>query len=467
MRHHGTERQTYISKLIRECEVLSQKGTVAFHEETVYIEMIDLLEQQGKWQQANKIADVAIAQHPFSTDLYIRKSELLLNHNMISECLVTIDRAEMFIRLNVPLKLLKADILSAMGEHDVALLILSELESEAESEDLSEVYLIEAGIREDLHQYPEMMRALRRCLIANPKNTEGYEKILFFVERKGYNREAIEVYNKLIDLDAYNWRAWRNLGFALRGIHRIDEAIEAFEYAFAIEEKCKIAYMEAAELLFDKGEYMHAVHTYENAIFNTKEDAETMLRMGHCYESMKEYKTATLFYQRALEFDDEVAEVYYRIGECARIQGQLRQAIDAFKTAIRLEYQREEFHAGLADAYFHNDQLADALFSYRKAAYIAPDDVTYWMRYAYFLINIGQEKMALRALDKADEYCGGPEIEYCRIACLYSMGKKEEALYRLGEALRCDYETHKTIFQWRPELAKNPDMQAVIMSFLP
>jgi tetratricopeptide (TPR) repeat protein len=467
MRHHNTERHSYLSKLIKECEVLSQKGTVAFHEETVYLEMIDLLEQQGKWQQANKIADVAISQHPLSTELYIRKSELLLNHNMINECLVTIDKAEMFMPLNFQLRLLKADILSSLGDHDEALLILTDLERETESEDLSEVYLMEASIREDLRQYPEMMRALRRCLIANPKNTEGYEKTLFLVERRGFHKQAIELYDKLIDLDAYNWRAWRNLGFALRGNDQINEAIEAFEYTFAIEEKCKIAYMEAAEMLFDKGEFMRAVYTYENAIFNTKEDSETMMKLGHCYEKLKEPKTALLFYQRALEFDDEVADVYFRIGECARSQGQLRQAIDAFKTAIRLEYQREEYHAGLADAYFHNDQLADALFSYRKAAYIAPDDVTYWMRYAYFLINIGQEKMAIRALDKADEYCGGPEIEYCRIACLYSMGKKEEALYRLGEALQCDYDTHKSLFQWRPELAKNREMQAVIMSFLP
>ena len=467
MRHHNNERHNYLAQLIKECTVVSQKETVSFYEETVYLEMIELLEQQGKWQQANRIADVAIAQHPFSTDLYVRKSELLLNNNMISECLVTIDRAEMFIPLNVQLRLLRADLLTAMGEHDEALLILSDLENETESEDLSEVYLIEAGIREDLGQVPEMMRALRRCLIANPKNTEGYEKILLFVERKGHRREAVDLYNKLLDLDAYNWRAWRNLGFALRGMKKVNEAIEAFEFAFAIEAKCKIAYMEAAEMLFEKGEFMHAIHVYENAIFNAKEDAETMMKLGHCYESLKEFKTAILFYQRSLEFDDEYSDVYYRIGEAARAQGQLRQAIDAYKTAIRMEYHREEYHAGLADAYFHNDQLADALFSYRKAAFIAPDDVTYWMRYTYFLINIGQEKMAMRALDKADVYCGAPEIEYCRIACLYQMGKKEEALYRLGEALQCDYATHKSLFTWRPELAKNAEMQAVIMSFLP
>ena len=73
----------------------------------------------------------------------------------------------------------------------------------------------------------------------------------------------------------------------------------------------------------------------------------------------------------------------------------------------------------------------------------------------------------VKVLEKADMYAGGTEIEYCRIACLYMMGKRSEALYKLSEALQCDYETHKTLFNWQPELAEKADLQAVITAFLP
>ena len=467
MKHQNSEHQNQVKRLICEYEVLSQKGTVSFYEETVYLEMISLLEQEGKWQKASNIADTAISQHPFCADLYLRKAELLLNRNMIDECLVTIDRAEIFAPLNVQLLLLKADLLATKGEHNEALSVIETLKHNAALDELSEVFLAEAHLREDLRQYPEMFRSLKRCLMSNPDCTEGYEKILLLVERRGFYKDSAQFHNKMIDQNAYNSTAWRNLGFALRGMNRTEEAIEAFEYAFAIDEKCKIAYMEAAEMLLEKKDFARALYVYENAIFNTHEDSEIMQQLGYCYQMLKDFKTAKIFYQRAIEFDAKNSEAYFHTGESLAAQGLWSNAIQYFQRAIELEYRREDFHAGLANAYFQTNDLSNALFSYRKATFIAPDDVAYWMRYTYFLLNIGQEKMALRALDKAEMYCGGPEIEYCRVACLYQMGKKSEALYLLGDALKCDFDKHKSIFQWRPELAKNRDMQNVIMAFLP
>jgi tetratricopeptide (TPR) repeat protein len=429
--------------------------------------MIDILEEEGKWQKAVTVADVAITQHPLSADLYLRKAELLLNRNMIEECIVTIDRAELIAPTNFNLRILRAELFSSKGLFEEALSILDALKGKTTLQELSEIFLAEAHIYEDLRDFPSMFRSLRRCLLTDRANTEGYTSMLLLVEKKRYYKESWIFHNKLIDQDAYNWRAWLNLGFALRGCGKNEEAIEAFEYTFAIQKKCKMAYMEAADLLIEKGNYNHALYIYENAVFNTQGDGELMLQMGYCYEMLKDYKKANAYYQRALEFTPDDANVFYRIGECAKAMGQYKEAIDSFREAIKYDSNREDCYASLADSYFQIDQLSNALFSYRKAAYLAPDDVSYWLRYTYFLLNIGQEKMALRALEKADINCGAPEIEYCRIACLYQMGKQSEALYRLGEALNCDYDTHKSLFQWRPELAKNKEMQAVIMAFLP
>ena len=467
MKQLNPEQQTYVKNLVKEYEAMSQKETVSFYEETVFVGMIDILEKEGKWQKANRLADAAIAQHPFSAVLYLRKAELLLNRNMIDESLVTIDRAEIFAPNNIRLHMLRAELLSTKGEFVEALSILDGIKSKANLTELSEVFLIEAEIYEDLRDFQAMFRSLRRCLLTNRNNVEGYTSMLLLVEKKGLYKDSIEVHNKLIDQDAYNWRAWLNLGFALRGINKYEEAIEAYEYAFGIEQTCKMAYMEAADLMLEKGHYARALYVYENAIFYTREDGEIMRQLGFCYEKLNDYKTAQIFYNRSLEFDTDEAEVYFRMGECYKAQGLFEKAIKVYRQAIKLEPHREDFHAGLADAYFHNDHLSSALFSYRKAAYLAPDDVTYWLRYTYFLLNIGQVKMALRALDNAEINCGAPEIEYCRIACLYQLGKKSEALYRLGEALQCDYDLHKSLFTWRPELAANKEMQEVIMAFLP
>ena len=113
------------------------------------------------------------------------------------------------------------------------------------------------------------------------------------------------------------------------------------------------------------------------------------------------------------------------------------------------------------------ENYSQSLASYRKAAFIAPDDVQSWLRYAGFWLTVGQGKKALRVLEDAEMYSFGAEIEYCRIACLFSMGRQSEALYRFAEVLQTDFDKHETILTWQPTLAENADFQAVIKSFQP
>ena len=467
MRHQRVKHQNQLEYLLNQYEVMSQKNTACFYEEAVFVEVIDYLESDGQWHKATAIVEVAIAQHPFSPDLYLRKAELLLNRNMVEECLVTIAQAEIFAPCNVNLNLLRAELVAAKGSFVEAFAILDQLKPKANAEEMSEIYLTEAIIHEDLRNKNAMFKALRLCLLSNPENTEGYQKLMLLVEKCRFYSQSIEFHNKLIDRNAFNWLAWLNLGMALRGVGKNNAAVEAYEFAFAINEECLMAYMEAGETLLELGEYERAKLVYEVAIFNTTENADLLLQLGNCYQLLNNHKAAIGFYERVVEFDKMNSEAYYNIGESAKILQQWQKSIDAYKKAIKLEGQKEDYHAGLADAYFQNNQLSDALFSYRRAANIGFDDVTYWLRYAYFLLNIGQVKTALKVLEKADMYAGGTEIEYCRIACLYMMGKRSEALYKLSEALQCDYETHKTLFSWQPELAKKEDLQAVIMAFLP
>jgi tetratricopeptide (TPR) repeat protein len=316
-----------------------------------------------------------------------------------------------------------------------------------------------------MKQYNEAFASIRRSLLADPTNSEAYQKALILTESKGFNAEAIELYNRLLDYDAYNWQAWMNLGYALSGLHKYEDAIEAFEFAFAINERCKEAYLEAGSLLVLKADYHRAIAVLENALFEAEDDALLMQQLGICYEKLKDYTTALSYYSRSHEIDPYDAETLFRMGRCAKAIGNWLQAIEAYENAIDIEDWREEYHAALGEAYEHLNQNSKAFYSYRKAATLARHDVFYWLQYTSFLMNIGQEKMALRALIQADKYVDDTAIEYMRIACLYEMGKKEEAIFRLREVLQSDFGNHIIMFRWRPYLRKSTELGAVIESF--
>jgi tetratricopeptide (TPR) repeat protein len=101
------------------------------------------------------------------------------------------------------------------------------------------------------------------------------------------------------------------------------------------------------------------------------------------------------------------------------------------------------------------------------AAEIAPETTEYWIRYARFLIEIGHQEAALGVLDEAEEYAVGTELLYCRIIALLEIGRRQEALILLGSALDEDYNKHRALFELKPELVEDREIQAVIATFLP
>ena len=467
MRHANSDQQMSVKLLVSSYLELSQKGTVPFIEETVFQQMVDLCTDEGNWRRALRFANEGIAQHPFCADLYLRKAQLLLNQHKIEESLVTIEQAEIFAPMNVNIRLLHAELLAVRGQTDAALEVLTDAKENASRTERSEIYLVEAQIFGDLGRFKEMFEAARRALLADPSNTEGYEKMLWATEYAQKFDQSIALHNQLLDRDAYNWRAWLNIGFAHEAKEEFEAAITAFEFAFAIDEKCRAAYMEAGELHLRKGDFLRAIYVYENAIFNTEEDATLLQRIGLCYQKMGDVKAAKMALKRALEFDNKDHETYFLLGECAAIDGKYEKAVGFYLRATAINGRKEEYFAALGDAYFKLENYSQALSSYRKAAFIAPDDVQYWLRYAGFWLSVGQEKKALRVLDNAEIYTFGAEIEYCRIACLFSMGRRSEAMYRLADALQTDFDKHGTLLDLQPKLAENADFQAVVKSFQP
>ncbi len=467
MRHANSDQQMSVKLLVSSYLELSQKGTVPFIEETVFQQMVDLCNEEGNWRRALRFATEGIAQHPTCADLYLRKAQLLLNQHKIEESLVTILQAETFAPSHINVRLLHAELLAVKGETDAALAVLNATKEFASRSERSEILLVEAQIFGDLGRFKDMFESTRRALLADPSNTEGYEKMLWATEYTQRFEQSIQLHNQLLDRDAFNHHAWLNIGFAQEAKGEFEEAIVAFEFAFAINEKCQAAYMEAGALHLQKGDYLRAIYVFENAIFNTEETANLLLNIGLCYQKMGDLKAAKAAFIRALELDKNDHETHFRLGECAFLEGKFTKAVGFHLRATALNCRKEEYFAALGDAYFALENYSHALSSYRKAAFIAPDDVNCWVRYAGFWLRVGQEKKALRVLENAEIYTFGAEIEYCRIACLFSMGKHSEAMYRLTEALQMDFDKHETILTWQPNLAEDADFKAVVKSFQP
>jgi tetratricopeptide (TPR) repeat protein len=461
----NNEHNQAIFDLVTEYENMIQRGLATFFDEKDYLKLVDYYEEEGLFERALEVVEQALKNHQYSADFYIRKAQLLLDTSREELALDVLEQAAVFAPGEADIFLLRAEALAYLNQTDEAFAILEDLKQTADQEEMSDIFVVEATIYENLEQFEQMFFSLKAALQENPRHKEALERIWLCVELSKNYEESINIHEEILDADPYSYLAWYNLGHAHSYLGHYEEAIEAYEFAYVINEKFEYAYRDCAEMCFELKLYHKALKCYLEILENFEPESEVLLRVGQCYQNLENYKTARKYYQDALRLDPLDDEVHFQIGECYACEEKWKSAIVAFRKAISIEDNREEYYAAIGNAYFRSGDLEKAEPNFRLATELASEESSYWIQYAGFLMDTGRGEEALLLLDEADLYAVGADLQYCRVACLFRTGRRQEAFYRLGEALIEDFGSHSTLFDLIPELERDPAVLSLISTY--
>lgn len=452
--------------LVTDYETLREQGQEVVWEEKAFAQVIEYYERENQLPRAIEATNYAIKNFAYSADFYLKKAQLLIDNHQETQALKVLEEASIFTPFDPEIGLLRAEALSRMGLREEALDLLDELKRDADSTTLANIYVCEAAVHESSEEYERMYYALKGALQENPRHEEALEQLWLCVEATRKYEESIGLHQEVIEADPYSYLAWYNLGHAHAYLGNYQEAIEAYEYAFLTNEKFEFAYRDCAEMCFEVKQYRKALQCYEEILERFESDSEVLFCMGQCYQQLEDYTNARANYTKALNLDPYNDEILFCIGECYARAGKWKQAVKAFKKAIDIEDFREEYYAALAEAYAELGEAKQAETNFKKAVEIAPDQIEYWMQYTGFLIEADRVEEALDVLHEAEDYSTGAELLYCRIACLFALGRRQEALYWLAEALEEDFEMHEALYEVLPSLRNDQEVLSIIKNFL-
>jgi tetratricopeptide (TPR) repeat protein len=438
-----------------------------FREEE-FMRIVDFYDEDLLPELALEAADLALSFYPFALDFHLKKASILLDNGMEELSLIVLEEAAHIAPGDLEIALLKIQALTALELFQEATNQLNELrDKEWDHAEMSNIFYTEALIYEWQEQYENMFFALKASLWEDPGNQAALERIWLCTELSKMYQESIRFHEELLEVNAYSARAWYNLGHAYEYYGQYAEAIQAFEYAYLIDNKFEFAYRDCGELCFELRHYAKALNCFAEMLNHFEPDTDVLLRIGQCYQAQGNFALSKIFYEKAILLDSLNDEVFYQLGLCFLEEGNTSKAIRYFEKAIRLDDRREEYAASMAEALVAQGDFEKAEPWFEMAAEIAPETTEYWIRYARFLIEIGHQEAALGVLDEAEEYAVGTELLYCRIIALLEIGRRQEALILLGSALDEDYNKHRALFELKPELVEDREIQAVIATFLP
>ncbi|MGV3657361.1 MAG: tetratricopeptide repeat protein [Chitinophagaceae bacterium] len=452
-----------IKELLKHYDNMRNGRSTMFLEEDAFEKIIDWFDDQEEFGKALEAAEISIEYFPFSSSLLLRKADLLLATRKYHQALEILEKAELLDANDVNLYILKTDAYLALDMQEKAVDLLQEAIHQFEGEEKIELLFELADVYDDYEEFDKVFDCLMMILKAEPTNEEALYKICFWTDFTGRNEESIRLHRRIIDEHPYNELAWFNLGAAYQGLKLYEKAIDAYQYAIAIDEKFDYAYRNIGDAYIRLRKYREAIEALEKVLELSKPEEVIYEAIGHCYDRMKNYAQARFHYRKASHLAPDDSKLLYKLALTYYNEQQWTPAIKSLEAALKIHRQQHEYNLLMGECKLQLGLVREAIQYFSAAVRLRPRNMAGWEAlirclYSAELYSEARQQ-ALAALDHTGNK---PLFIYYLSAILLAQGKTKAALLYLAQALEAAPKTLKKFISLNPSVLQNSKVVDVI-----
>lgn len=460
------EPEKEVLNLIDQYENIFFNQNTLFFEEEEFEQIIYYYEDKGHFEKALNATEIAIRQHPYSSEFLIRMGNALIALERYEESIEVLDKAQILDGSNVDIFMLKADALTLLNKYDEAIEEIEKGLASVSDESSIYLWLEKADIYEETDDFQKVYECLEKVLELQPENEEALNRIWFATELTEKYDDSFHLHKKLIDKNPYNYLAWYNYAQANFGLGLLEKAVDAFEYVIAINEDFELAYRDCGDALFLLGKYQEAIVQYKRVEELFKPYEELYFCIGLCYEKMKEFIKSRIYYRKATRINPAYDEAFFRIGETYRKEKRWANAASSYEIALRLKTDNVYYLTALGDANYFLDDMVKAIEYYKKSVVISSNIKSNWIKLAGFYFEIENLDMAIAVIEEASVKCSPlAEFGYYKAAYLFCKGERQQAIITLENALSVNFKKYRLLFKILPSLKKDVEVLGVIEQY--
>ena len=237
------------------------------------------------------------------------------------------------------------------------------------------------------------------------------------------------VFNLLASVEAHA-AANYFLGNSLLDQRRVDEAVEHFQRAVALQPEFADFHVGLGGALFQKGHMDEAIIQYQKALEIKPDSAEVHNNLGYSLLQIGRMDEAIIQYQEALALQPNSATFHDDLGNALCQKGRMDEAIVQYQKVLEIKPDFAEAHNSLGYSLFRIGRMDEAIVHYRKAIELQPGLVQAYnnLGYAFY-----KKKMAAEAMtyyQKAIEL--QPQFIPAQISLAWMLATWPEPLVRNG-----------------------------------
>lgn len=240
-------------------------------------------------------------------------------------------------------------------------------------------------------------------LTSDDKDALLYQTSFYLAQSLHLNnndKEAIEIYSKLIDTNAEQPRVYFERGNTYLSSLEPDKAIEDYNKAIEIMPDYTEAYLNRGLAYMAKEDYEMAIKDFDNVTNSDVDNVKAIYNKSIAYFKKKNYQEALDKLENLLRIEPDNTKAYNLRGLIYTETGETHQAIEDFGKAIEMDPQYTEAYRNSGIAYSQLSEYNLAIFNFDKAIELDPQntDIFYDRGNAY--LHLQEYSKAVSDFDK-------------------------------------------------------------------
>jgi serine/threonine-protein kinase len=210
----------------------------------------------------------------------------------------------------------------------------------------------------------ESIRYLQAALAIRPRTALVHDNLGLALLGLGRSDEAIEHFQQALRIDPEFVNTHNNLGYALKARGRPDEALAHYRHALRNDPMLVPAHCNLGAILFDQGRHDEALEHLQEAIRIDPRYPKAHGQLCTVLKAKGGPQAVIAHYRQVLRTDPELAPAHAYLGSALAEVGQADEAIDHLRHALRIDPKLEVAHyqLGLAlDSLGQYDEAVDHL----------------------------------------------------------------------------------------------------------
>jgi len=455
-----------LKELLQQYTNLKTGKSHSFIDEDSFEKIIDYFDEKDELQKAIEAAEYAIEQYPYSSSLLLKKADLLIAAKKYKEALFYLEKAELFDSSDINLYILKTDAYLALDQQEKAAAVLEIALDYFNGEEKIELLFELADVYDDYENFEKVFDCLKMILVQDPTNEEALYKICFWTDFTGRNEEGIRLHQQIIEDYPFSELAWFNLAAAYQGIKLYEKAIDAYQYAVALDEKFDYAWRNMGDAYLRLRKYKEAIEVLQKVLELSRPEDVIYEAIGHCYDKLQNYALARFNYRKAAHLNHDDSQLYYKIACTYMNESLWESAIKNLETAMRIHRNQPDYNLAMGQCYTELGRIEEAIQYFGSAVKSRPKNVNGWLELLKCLYKANCSDDALEYVDYALQQTNGkPIFIFYKCAFLLSLGKLKEAIVQLELGMSKNPKLIKKLIDLNPAILQSQPVVEVIARF--